>query len=157
MRDGLRRQGQVVLILSGEGDREGQLRGGISRETQQREKTSEPSAGETADLKLFAFLWTLLACSFSSSFPRSVCHEEHQADCRQCQGEVGCRTGGKGDMRGASYQLRSTCMSAPPPSSPSSLFPLPPPPSLTCAGISTVSATTPEHCLLQGVLSRPAG
>lgn len=104
-----------------------------------------------------AFLWTLLACSFSSSFPRSVCHEEHQADCSQCQGEVGCRTGGKGDMRGASYQLRSTCMSAPPPSSPSSLFPLPPPPSLTCAGISTVSATTPEHCLLQGVLSRPAG
>ena len=46
---------------------------------------------------------------------------------------------------GPIYLLSSTCMSALPSLSPP----------LTCAGISTVSATTPKHCLLQGVLSRP--
>ena len=59
--------------------------------------------------------------------PRSVCHEEHQADCCQCQGEAGCRAGGKRNMGGAIYLLSSTCMSAPPPlSCTSPLSPSPP-------------------------------
>ena len=121
----------------------------LVRHSKERKQVSHQLARRQIS-ELFAFLWTSLACSvsyFSSSLllpSPLVCHEKHQADCRQCQGEAGCRTGGKGDMRGTIYQLSSTCMSAPPPS-------------LTCAGISTVSATTPEHCLLQGVLSRPAG